>query len=435
MALHCISISHKNVGLEGLEELSCTESMDVLLSLKEREIPGVLLQTCHRFELYWISERTLSQEEGKEFACDILDVGFSRYSFYTGEEAVKHLLEVACGLESAIIGEYEILGQTRKSYELGRRVGTIDTNLSSLLQTALRVGVRARKETNIAKGSVSIGSVAVDIIRDRLGVKIDTILIIGAGKVAGLLGKALSVLEINEIVWMNRTYERSVMMTKRFNARPIEFSRENLRATLQFADAVILATGCPRHLISQADFSSLREKPVLLVDLGNPRNISPDVANVGWVDLVDLDGIKEWVTKNALNREGEIPFVHEMIDSCYLEWVKQVQRNQFENEISEIYKYAEDIRVEQLSKTVNSPEFNGYHYKKLDLMSKAIIKQILDIPIRNIRLLSSKRCNKDVQKLVALFLSRNDPSRFSDDEVIDLMGEKDTEITSKELIR
>ncbi len=435
MGLSCISVSHKNVCLSELEKFSHIDADYVHHRLKELGIPGLVLRTCHRVELYWHNISNLSADGCVNFASQILEINLSEipdYMYVSEDEAVHHLAEVCCGLESAIVGEYEILGQVRKALEQAEEHGALDDYLSSLLQMCIKAGVSARKETDIAKGSVSIGSVAVDVIRNLLGDKLGTMVIIGAGKVAGLLGKALSLLEIDDIVWMNRTYERSIMMTERFKAHPVEFNRQSLRSYLQIADAVILATGCPRQLILEDDFNrAQRTKPLILLDLGNPRNVSPDVANIEWVKLIDLDGIKEWISKNTLNRESEIPRVKEIIDKSLLGWQTQLKRNQFEKEIAGIYKYAEDIRKEQLNKTMGSNGFSKEHYEKLDLMSKAITKQILDSPIRNIRFLASKMQNEDAQKLLALFLSDYGSPNSSDESESFTRGQESNTISTR----
>lgn len=405
MQLHCVSISHKHVNLDALEQLGTIDLGAAYQRLQDNNVSGMILQTCHRTELYWVHASQMPQAQGEGFAEKILNNRLIDYRYFTGDNAVEHLFRVSCGLESAIVGEFEILGQIREAHKVAKGRSVSAWFLDSIVESALKTGVRVRRETDIAKGSVSIGSVAVDVIKDKLGQKLNRLVIIGAGKVSGLLGKALSVVEIGEVVWMNRSYERSLKMTGRFDAEPVVFSRENLKIELSRADIVVLATGCPKRLISPADFATLnRSRSLLLLDLGNPRNISPDVGDIPWVKLINLDGISEWIEQNMTNRESEIPKAIDRIRDAMNRWEKSTRRALFEDEISQIYRFADQIRIEQLELTKGSTTLDDNLYNELELMTKAIVKQILHGPIDRIRRLSASRSSEDVRDLVSLFL-------------------------------
>ena len=421
MVILCLSISHKVADLKALESVNNKGKEHIFASLRERTLEGIVLQTCLRTEIYWDQKgkkEQLSDDEAKRIGSSILNLDAKKLDcqVFVGPKAIKHLFRIACGLESAILGEHEILGQVKMTLKEGIAKGTVGDMFETILHAAIHLGAKVRSETNIAKGNVSIGSVAVEIISEIFGSRFASIVIIGAGKVAGLLGKALTTLEIDDLIWMNRTYERSLMMTKRFNARPLEFNRDNLRNVLLNADVMIFATGCPRQLLLKEVFFQIdRQNPILLIDLGNPRNIAPEVADVSWVRLIDLDYINKWSSKGASLRAGEIPIVKQMIKQAMIA-LEEYQRCRWcEPAISEIYKFAEQVRLEQLKKSFLNTQQDELSRKKVDILTKAIVKQLLDTPIRSIRQRASSLPFEEIESLLSIFKSSDQKVSNSQD--------------------
>ena len=415
MLINCISISHKVVDLGTLESFYKKKVQNIYNTLRKKKLEGFVLQTCLRTEIYWTNKDHLIEDEIKRIGYEIFNLDSTKFQcqLFTDSDAIRHLLRVVSGLESAIIGEYEILGQVRQALHYGKKEGTICGFLEKVLHAAINLGVKVRKDTNISKGNISIGSVAVEIIKEILGIRISSMVVIGAGDVAGLVGKALSKLEINDLIWMNRTYERSLLMTEKFSARPLVFNETNLRIVLKNADIIIFATGCTRRLLTKANFLLIdRQKPILLIDLGNPRNINPEVSLVPWVKLIDLEYINKWVIQNAALRVSEIPKVEQILEHAIHDLEEYLQCQWIEPIIAEIYQSAERIRVEQIEKSFGNIQLNEPECRiclqKIELLSKAIIKQLLDSPMRNIRLITSFLPPENITDILSLFRREQD---------------------------
>jgi glutamyl-tRNA reductase len=247
-----------------------------------KRLPGVLLSTCNRVELYQLADSAAS------------------------EVAVRHLFRVAAGLESQILGETEILGQVRKV-----AVNAEDL-LGQLFRSAVAVGKRVREETDISRGNVSIASVAVKIAKDQLveGAKKKT-LIIGSGKIAEAVLKNLLKSNYEFVFVANRTFDKAEELSQRIGGSAVKFDR--LADEIEGADLVICSTSAP-HLVLKADRIKKRKKPLLVIDLAMPRDVDPAVAAIAGVKLLNLDDIKEEINLNLLRRRIEAVRAEQIVE-------------------------------------------------------------------------------------------------------------------------
>ena len=423
MGLCCISISRKNNSQEALEQCEGRSSDQLYLPLKVFHLEGVVIQTCLRTEIYWINPEKLNETEVIRRGSELfnLDFEYVQIQSYSNSKAMEHLFRLTSGLESAILGEHEILGQVKTAVKEGLRQKTIKSTLQAIFHHAINLGVEIRKQTEISKGNISVGSVAVETIKKIVGTKISSMIIVGAGEVAGLVGKSLSQLEITELTWMNRTYERSLMMAKIFKAVPLEFNQINLRDSLAKADVMIFAAGCSTRLLQKEDFINCnRENPILLIDLGNPRNIDPEIEKfMHWVQLIDLDYINEWSKQNNISRMKEIPHVERLIDESIANLRMYLHSQQFEPHISQIYRSAEAIRKKQIEKAIPCFQQDTPNclvcQDKLEILTRAIVKQLLDTPIRNIRQMANILPSEDINSLLLLFKKESIIEKYNQD--------------------
>ncbi len=295
---------------------------------------AVIVSTCNRFEIYatrgspdaaaWILGR----------APEIADQMQGRMTPRTGIDAITHLFSVAAGLDAQVLGETQILGQVRDSYEAARIVGMTDAGLNMLFQRALSVGKRVRAETKLAETPVSVSSIAV-----RLCEKIfDTLknrhaLVVGAGEISSLAAEHLVERGARITIFSTRRRESAEDLARALSSpcQPVE----NLPGQLAGADIVVSSSGAPHALITaehvrQAQFIR-NGRPLFLVDLAVPRNIAADAANFENVFLYNLDDLDAIAAEHRREREKEIPKCEHLIrdeaDAFWAAWDSAAQED------------------------------------------------------------------------------------------------------------
>lgn len=284
-----VGANHKTASVEDRER-----ALSVL-----RALPGVLLATCNRVELYTMTNELMTNDQQGIY-------------YYKEEEAVKHLFRVASGLDSQILGETEILGQVSNAYLKPREEGIIGPTLDRLFARAIAVGRRVRAETGISRGNVSIASVAVSKVKRLLNdVEKRKILLVGTGKVNESIIKTLLKLNCRLILIANRTYEKAKEIAKKIGGRAVRFDR--LQEELSDADLVISSTSAP-HVILKKEQIGQRVKPLVIIDLAVPRDVDPEVGNIDGVTLLNIDDIKEEINANLARRRIEAVFAERIVE-------------------------------------------------------------------------------------------------------------------------
>ena len=378
-----ILISHKWADLNDLE---CARIHDVNSTLKSiHALNGVnecvILQTCNRIEVYCAVD--------PDFECKtLIDYTFPSVrndliGHYEFHDSLKHLLRLASGLESMIIGEDQILGQLKEALDTGKKAGSVGSILNTAISKAINVGKRVRNETHINRGSVSIGSAAVDLAENILGTLEDkSILIIGAGELGTLVAMALAERKLNAIFVSNRTFWRAQTLAKQLNGHAVKF--DEISQYLGKADVVISATAAPHYVLTYDAVKSAtverRDKKLLIVDIANPRDVEESVSRISSVDLHNIDDLRRISEQNLERRKSEIGKVLAIINE-ELELLEGEYKKQRVNRlISELYKNAETIRRQELEKALSriNHEDNGVtHDKVLHDLTNSIVKKML----------------------------------------------------------
>jgi len=275
---------------------------------------AVILSTCNRVEIYASTQldapRVLAAL--KEFLvtchgyCDPLTD-----EIYTMQEphSVQHLFKVACGLDSMVLGETEILGQLKKAYELALKLGHTGNRLNKAFQRAFNVAKQIRTETNIQRGSISIGSAAVELAEKIFSKLSDRdVLVIGAGDTSEKTARALLSRGARSIIVANRSYEKAVLLAEGLGGRAVHF--EDWAGEFQKVDIAISSTSAPHYILDRAKLEPLmklrRNRPLLLIDIAVPRDIEPEVnfmENVFLFNIDDLQAISDGYLKQ---RQDEV---------------------------------------------------------------------------------------------------------------------------------
>jgi glutamyl-tRNA reductase len=287
-----------------------------------------LVSTCNRTELYAWTEN--SGQAALETAVDHLtsvwmpDLSeramlLKTLNIRIGDEVGRHLLRLAAGLESQILGDGQILGQVRSSYRTACEMNAVGPMLHRLFEIALRTGRRVQSDTNLSTGRNSIGAEAAAVALHRFGsLQHARCLVVGCGKTGTRAARQLAKLGAVDLVLMNRTIERAQELAESLRGRvaPIE----SLHVEAAFADVVVIATGAATHTVIAQQLQDARvtvgydHAPLLLLDLAMPRNVDPRAGTLPLVTLVDLDSLHQPIVAAEAARRSAVPDAERIVD-------------------------------------------------------------------------------------------------------------------------
>jgi glutamyl-tRNA reductase len=352
----------------------------------------VVLSTCNRTEVYAVAERFHgAYGDLRDFFCDL--GGFSAdeliphvYSQHD-DAAISHLFEVASGLDSAVLGESEILGQVRIAWERSQREGGALSTLNLLFRHAIETGKRARTETSIGRHTASVSHAAVDMARESLGA-IDgmTVLVVGAGDMGEGVTVALADSGVGQVLVTNRTIAKAQALADRVSGSVTEFYR--LAESLVEADVVVTCTGAGSTVIDADMVKNAMlqrpERPLFIVDIAVPRDVDSDVANIDGVTLLDLDNLRDWAARGQAQRATEALAVRDIIVQEIERFNMETTARQAAPLVAQLHERAEAVRaaeIDRQSKKLSSltPE----QQDAVDAVTKGIVAKLLhDMSVR-----------------------------------------------------
>jgi glutamyl-tRNA reductase len=313
----CLTANHKNATVPMLESLNFKEKDETtkkccsIESVKE----AVILQTCHRVEIYVATVGNASKEiVGKIVKLWSQEVGVSSdvigktADVLYGREALLHLLRLAAGLESMVVGEDQVLGQVRTAYVDSKKIGTANALLGKAFMKAVNVGRLVRSQTRIDKGSLSIGSVAIDFAERGFGdFKEARVLVVGAGEAATIVAKELASRGAERIYVANRTFAKGRILAEKVGGRAIQF--EDLQNQLKAVDLAVFAVSVNEPLLSLKDareiMNSRRGRNLTVIDISQPRSVDEAAGSLTALTLRNIDDLKPIVDENTRQRLAE----------------------------------------------------------------------------------------------------------------------------------
>ena len=388
MHIGCLSVSHKNASVEEIEKIWLTVKPRLEETISKCNFSEyAYIFTCNRFEIYLVGENleTCLKEIAEELG--IVD----KVTILTGENCLRHLLRVASGIESMIVGEEQILGQVRQCFNLCRESGHAGEILERVFGKAVQVGRRVRRETAISKGSVSIGSAAVEVAERTLGtLKGKKALLVGAGEMGTLVAKAIAGKDVEAVLIANRTYEKAEELARRIGGIAVRFDR--LIDYLKISDVVISATSAPHFVITKSNVEkamSGRRQKLLIIDIALPRDVEESVAEIEGVELLTIDDLRKVSEENLSRRRKEIEKVERIIEE-ELEQLKLLLKDiSARNAIAAMYSLAEkfvDEEVEELYAKLSAKYGVGEDAKSLlNDFANSLIKKFLREPTVRLR--------------------------------------------------
>jgi glutamyl-tRNA reductase len=395
LPLLLVGTDHRCAPVELREQVAysgeAAEALLVHLVARPEIAETVVVSTCNRTEVYvYPRDDEAAYHAVVELAFtsrtpEIAEQG--RLYVKRGQEAAHHLMAVASGLESMVLGEPEIHGQVKQAAALAEAVGTDGTLLQRLFRAALKAGSRARAETGITSGAVSLGYATVELTRAIFN-RLDEarILVVGAGETGRMVTRNLIEKGATDVTVTNRTPARTEAFLREFpEARSLPFADRILAAAA--ADLVVVATGASEPVLTAPELETamLRRqgRSLLVVDLGMPRNVDPAAARLGNVFLHHVDSLENLIQRNLKRRREEVPRVEEILAeeiAHLLAWYRGLEA---EPVIAQLQKQAERVRQQEVGAVLD--RFPPETHEQLDRLTRALVRKILHHPSKRLR--------------------------------------------------
>jgi len=381
-----VSVSYSHASVEQIEAACETSEREAVEALLKR--PGVseafVLQTCNRAEAYVVADEAETAREALDEYLVGVDPNATRELGH--EESLRHLMRVACGLESLVLGEDQIIGQVKDSLERGQEQGTIGPVLEEALLKAVHVGERARTETAINEGTVSMGSAAVELAAQETDLDGETALVLGAGEMGTLAARAFAGAGVDSLYVANRTHTNAehVAQDVAVDAEPIGLA--DAPAAAEEAAVVVAATGAPEPILSADD---LRGTDAVCVDIARPRDIAPAADELPGVVVHDIDDLEAVTEQAHANRRAEARRVEAIIDSEHDRLLRSLKRSRADAAISGMYEGAERMKARELDRALTKLEAQGDlnedQRETVEAMADSLVSQLLAPPTRSLR--------------------------------------------------
>lgn len=429
MHLIVVGLNYKTAPVEVRERFAIPEDQLPLALDALKETTGILecviVATCNRTELYAVVDRhTLCGHYIRSFMEQWFKLPretFNRHLYmYEDDQANRHLFRVACGLDSMVIGETQILGQVRDAFFLARERKATGTLFNRLFQQAITVAKRAHTETSIGESAVSVSYAAVELGKRIFGRFDDKkIMILGAGKMSELTAQHLTAGGAKEVYVVNRTLSRAAELADKMGGKAM--SMDEAMRRLHEADIVISSTGASRFVLGREDVAlamkNRKKRPLFLIDIAVPRDIDPACADLSGVYLYDIDDLEGIVESNLEKRKQETVAIDAMIDSemeSYRQWYATLGVSPL---IRGLQEKAAGIHEDTLDSLLRKlPELDERQVKVIRKLTKSMLTQMIHDPILRVKeLAAEKRSEASLDLFVQLFALEEEVKRLKDE--------------------
>ncbi len=410
-------VTYRQIPIHMLERFTFKDTSSIYRMKDKHGFDELLiLQTCNRVEVYAASSKVDDPSSLLDIWHEYLnldrEVLEKSVELSKGKDAILHLFRLASGLDSLVVGEDQILGQVKRALDNARKSNGVDSYLSMLFEKAVRVGSKVRASTNINKGSISYGSIAVKLAEEHLhGLYGRRIMLIGSGEAASMVAKPLLNKGIEFIV-TSRTMERARAFSERVGGKPMEF--DHAMSELDKVDALFIATTAPYWLITYEKMVEVMEGKrkrgmnnmdggvehapsaysLLLLDLSNPSTVEPRVDSIDGIKVIRFDEISSMVERNIGARMKEVSEAERIVREEVNAMEARLRRFEVEPIIDSLFRSVDRIRQRELEKALSMLNLDEYSKQVVEQMSYAIVESILSIPMDELRKASE---NGDVE--------------------------------------
>ncbi|MCB1250232.1 MAG: glutamyl-tRNA reductase [Acidimicrobiales bacterium] len=393
MSVVVIGLNHRTAPLDLLERLTVDDARLVKalgdVSGREHVSEAVILSTCNRTEIYAVAEKFHgAYRDIRDFLADwsfLPPEAFTDHLYVHYDDlAVDHLFAVAAGLDSAVLGEHEILGQVRTAWELALDEGTSGGQLNMLFRHALEVGKRARTETGIARNIASVSTAAVAMAAERLdGLAGKRILVLGAGEMAEGMVRSLAGADVAEVLVANRTWERAFDLAQRVGGRALHLAE--LDQGLRQVDLLLTSTGASSLIVEHGDLEAAvaarAGRPLLIVDVAVPRDVDPAAGDLDGVTLLDMDDLRAFAESGVAERRREVAAVRTIIDDEVQRFVAVASAREVAPLVASLHTLGEQVRAGELERFAGRlGELDERQRELLDALTKGIVAKLLHEP-------------------------------------------------------
>ncbi len=382
-----VRITHKTAHVPLLEAVSFKNKTNAYseISLLDGVQESVLIQTCNRIELYLVSQdgyktvkaavaylaNRASTQTGE--ACEAIE-------FAVNHDALDHLLRVAAGLESMVIGEDQVTNQVWNAYLEAEKAKAVGPVLSLVFNRAVNVGRRVRRETGISKGAVSVGSAAVELAESLVG-SLDEkkILVMGAGETGTLVAKSMARRCLSPIFIANRTFERALRLADELGGKAVKFDK--LGEVLVDADVVFCSTSAPHYLLTKDLVSNLVTKrqnnnDLLIIDISNPRNVEEIIKELPHMKLFNIDDLTSIADQNKMERQKSMQDAFKIVNEELAVLENAIREDSVREIVSELLSQLEKNRQRELTKALNMMD-------ELDERQRKIVSDLTSILLKH----------------------------------------------------
>jgi glutamyl-tRNA reductase len=388
MSIVVIGVNHRTGPIDLLERVAIPGDAlgKVITGLVSRANirEAAVLSTCNRTEVYAVAERFHgAYADIRDFFCELggLQPDELHPHLYSQHDdaAVSHLFEVASGLESAVLGESEILGQVRGAWEAAQVEGGARTTLNLLFRHALETGKRARTETGIGKHTTSVSHAAVDMAHEHLGSLAGRkVLVVGAGEMGEGIAVALVGAGATDITVTNRTDARAEHLAQRVGGRIVPFA--DWGAAIDDADVLLTSSGAGTFIDHEfvAAHRASTTSPLLIVDIAVPRNVAPDVMSVPGVTLLNLDHLRDWAARGLAQRQAEADKVRDIVGEEVERFGMEATARQAAPLVAQLHEKADAVRTAELERFHNRlAALDPAQRETVEALTKGIVAKLL----------------------------------------------------------
>jgi glutamyl-tRNA reductase (EC 1.2.1.70) len=348
-------LSHHDADVAALEASRYPDERAFLERARQQFKGVVLLQTCNRVEI-------LVQGEPRALIDFLAETGRDTFSVLENGEALCHLLELASGMDSLIVGEDQIIGQMKKAVLAAEEMGTLSPLLRICLDKAIHTGIQVRRKTAINRGAVSIGSAAVSLAEQLLGsLEKRHILVVGTGEMGMLVTKALAAKGLSAIYLANRTFERAAALAEKTGGKAVNL--KELYHYITLSDVVISCTSAPHPIIHCEPLMKAMEgrkwpleahpQPLIVIDIAQPRDVEEGAEAIDGVRLYTVDNLREISENNIQARRKEMEQARELLKDELDHCIRLLKRASVDDILAGLYTWAEAIRLREKDRALH----------------------------------------------------------------------------------
>ncbi|MGE4318429.1 MAG: glutamyl-tRNA reductase [Deferribacterales bacterium] len=421
MQLAVLGLNHNTAPVEVRERLAVDgselEQIYSQIMANDRIYEAMIISTCNRVEYYIVTDDFLCNIESVleivSEHCGMERTELRKYTYiHCGEDSIRHIFRVACGLDSLVMGEPQIFGQVKDSFENCRTYGGAGTFLKKLEEFTIKTTKKVRTYTGIGENPVSVSYAAVELASKIFGRLEDkSALIIGAGEMCELAAKHLHTAGIGRITVTNRTYEKAQKLACEVAGEAVEFSA--FKDMLKNSDIIISSTGATELLVTAADvkdaMSHRKKKPMFFIDIAVPRDIDPDINRIENVYVYDIDDLKAVVDANRKQREKEAVKAMEFIETGlegFYEWIESMRivplikslRGQFEEiKDAELKRFSAKFKID-----------SEQEQAKLEYLVSAYMNKVLHTPLKNLKNVSAVKGKYSLDEALKILFELED---------------------------